>query len=345
MHEHTGRSAIVPTHATAQSLQFQRYSLLLRSPDCARMKKILVVVGATGQQGSSVINSVLDDAELSQAYTIRAITRSIISPTARELAQRGVSLVQADLNDRPSTTRALRGAHTLFCMTAPDFSDHSRSNELAQAKAMGDLAVAEGLDLIIFSTLPHVARISNGKYTKVDGFDAKAEAEEYIRTLSIKSAFISLGSFMQNYQRIMRPQQDGHGGYVIARPMSPEARLPLVDTEADAGKFVGAILAAPEKFNGKVMCAATALYTLEQQASIISKMSRKRVVYQQISTDQFEQLLGPLADTLLEMMQYQEEFGYYGPNTEELVAWSVENARGKVNSFEEYLTRKPLNLL
>jgi uncharacterized protein YbjT (DUF2867 family) len=44
------------------------------------MSKILAVFGATGQQGNSIIIHVLNDAVLSQAYSIRAITRDVNSP-------------------------------------------------------------------------------------------------------------------------------------------------------------------------------------------------------------------------------------------------------------------------
>ena len=52
------------------------------------MSKTLVVFGATGQQGASVVDFVLNDPELSQLYKIRAITRDVNSPKAKELSQK-----------------------------------------------------------------------------------------------------------------------------------------------------------------------------------------------------------------------------------------------------------------
>ena len=209
---------------------------------------------------------------------------------------------------------------------------------------MADVAVQEKVSYVIFSTLPSVMNLSGGKYTKVYGFDAKAEVEDYIRTLPIKSAFFAPGSFMQNFKSVMAPRPDGSGGYVMARHVSPKAQLPLIDTVGDTGKYVGAILAEPAKYEGKTFCAATALYSMEEMAEIISKTSGKKVVYQQIPVETFKKYLPYLADTLIEMMSYQQDFGYYGPNTKELVAWAAENARGKVNTFEEYLLQNPLPL-
>jgi uncharacterized protein YbjT (DUF2867 family) len=311
------------------------------------MAKLLVIFGATGQQGGSVLNFVLNDPELSKEYTIRAITRDITSAKAEALKNKSVEVVTADTTDPSSLSAALKGAHTVFFLTAPTLGPNAKQHEITQGHAVADVAVSEGVQYLIFSTLPHVERVSGGKYTKVSGFDAKAEVEEYIRTLPIKSAFFAPGSFMQNFHSMTVPQPSWKkdGTYMIARPMSPQTQLPLIDTAGNTGKYVGAILAEPDKYEGKVFCAATALYTMEEMAEIIGKVSAKTVVYQQVPEEQFRQFLpqNGFADILIEMMLYQQDFGYYGPGTKEKVAWAVENARGKVNTFEEYLKENPLS--
>jgi uncharacterized protein YbjT (DUF2867 family) len=57
------------------------------------MSKIITVFGATGNQGGSVITSLLDDAQLSKAFKIRGVTRDISKPAAQELKSKGVELV------------------------------------------------------------------------------------------------------------------------------------------------------------------------------------------------------------------------------------------------------------
>ena len=308
------------------------------------MAKTLVIFGATGQQGGSILNFVLNDPELSQQYTIRAITRDPSSSAAQNLQSKGVEVVRANLDEPSSLTAALHGAHTIFLVTNPAPGPNMKNVEMAQGKAVADATVAAGAHYLIFSTLPNVSKLSGGKYTKVISFDGKANVEEYIRTLPIKSAFFSPGSFMQNFQTLMIPRPTGDGDYVFARHVSPTSELPLIDTAGDTGKYVGAILAEPEKYQGKIFCAASGLYSLDEQAKIMSKVSGKRVTYHQIDEETFRQHLGPLADILIEMMSYQQEFGYYGPQTAELVEWAVKNARGKVKTFEEYLEKNPLPL-
>ncbi|KAI9878807.1 MAG: hypothetical protein M1830_010491 [Pleopsidium flavum] len=308
------------------------------------MTKLLAIFGATGQQGGSIISYVLNDAELSNQYSIRAITRDPSSSSAQALKKMDVDVVKADLTDKSALHVAMKGAHTVFALTAPTFESNAKVQEVTQGKAMADVAVAERVEYIIFSTLPHASTVSGGKYTKVTSFDAKAEIQEYILTLPIRSAFFAPGSFMQNFQQIMAPRPTGSGAYVIARHVSPHTQLPLIDTVGDTGKYVGAILAEPDKYEGKVFCAATALYSMEEIAQTISKVSGKTVTYEQIPEDPFRQGLPPWADVLIEMMLYQQDFGYYGPQTKELVAWAAGNARGKVHTFEEYLTKNPLRM-
>lgn len=307
------------------------------------MSKILAVFGATGQQGSSIITNVLNDPELSQQYKIRAITRDVSSEKAKQLSER-VEVVPGDMTDRASLAKALNGAHTVFAMTTPSFGPDAFSVEYNAAKTIADVAVEQGLEYIIFSTLPGVKDISKGKYTAVVPFDAKAEAEKYIRGLPIKSAFFAGGFFMENVhsQPFLGPKEAPDGTWILARPSSPKTKLPYFYATADTGKFIGAILAEPGKYEGKTFCAAEKLYTLEEIAAIFSKASGKTVVYKQISVDEFKGGLPFMADLLTDGFLFGTEYGYFGPETEKLVAWAAENTRGKLASFEDYFKEHPL---
>jgi uncharacterized protein YbjT (DUF2867 family) len=130
----------------------------------------------------------------------------------------------------------------------------------------------------------------------------------------------------------------------MARHTSPETQFPLINAVGDTGKFVGAILAEPDKYEGKTFCAATALYSLREIVDIMSKATGKTVVYKQIPLEEFKKSLSFGVDLFVEFFSFEEEFGYYGPDTEKLVAWAAENARGRLSTFEEYLEAHPLQL-
>lgn len=309
------------------------------------MSKLLVVFGATGNQGGSVVQTVISDPTLSNEYKVRAITRDASKPEAQALQKTGkVEVVQADADDKQTLTRALDGAHTVFAVTTTVYDERLEERELSQGKAIADAAVAAGAQYFIFSTLFPISRVSEGKYKKAGHFDAKAEVEDYIRELPIKSAFFAPGSFMQNFNTVMKPHPVGDGAYVLANIVSPHTQLPLVAIE-ETGKYVGAILASPDAFEGKILAGATKQYTMEEIAEIISKSSGKTVVYKQLPEIVFSGFLpGNMADYLVQMMLYIQEFGYYGAVSKDLVSWSAANARGSLTSLESYLAEHPLNL-
>ena len=60
--------------------------------------KLLVVFGATGNQGGSVIASVLNDPRAAEEFKIRGITRDPSKANAKALAAKGVEMVSVSLS-------------------------------------------------------------------------------------------------------------------------------------------------------------------------------------------------------------------------------------------------------
>ena len=308
------------------------------------MSNVLAVFGATGQQGSSVIRCVQDDPQLTKKFKIRGITRDVTKLSSKTLQKNDVEMVEASADDAVSLVRALKGCHTVFVITATIFDEKSKAREIAQGKVMADAAVSVGAEFLIFSSLPSVTEISHGKYKHVYHFDAKAEVESYIRTLPIKSSFIAPGSFMQNFRDALAPRPAGDGTYAIFNCMAPETQLPLVDV-ADTGKWVATILTEPTKYEGKFIAAAVKLYSLLEIVALISKASGKVVKYKQIPENDFRRFLPKMmADDLVDMANYFQNFGYYGPKMKEIAGLASQCAHWKLTTFEEYLVKEPLTL-
>lgn len=76
-------------------------------------KKLLVVVGVTGNQGGSVAYAFLSN----PAYRIRGVTRNPSSPAAQSLVSQGIEIVVADLDDPKSLEKAFKGANLIFSVT------------------------------------------------------------------------------------------------------------------------------------------------------------------------------------------------------------------------------------
>lgn len=68
------------------------------------MSKLLVVIGATGNQGGAVLNSFLSD----KSFRLRGVTRNVDSDAARKWSEKGVEMVKADIEDEASLEAAFQ---------------------------------------------------------------------------------------------------------------------------------------------------------------------------------------------------------------------------------------------
>ncbi|KAI5782392.1 NmrA family transcriptional regulator [Peziza echinospora] len=309
------------------------------------MSKLLVVFGATGNQGGSVVDFVLNHPELSKQYKVRGITRDATNPKAQALEQKGVEVVAADFDDDESIKKALEGANAVFATTVSILERGAKEKAVNQGKAIADAAVAAGADYIIWSTIPNATKGSGGKLVNVEFFDARELVDEYIRTLPIKATFWRPGAFMQNVVDFWRPRPVGDGTYVVAGLAYPDTEVPLIDVVGDSGKWIGSFLLNPDKYDGKTIASATRFYTYTEIVETISKVTGKTVKYQNIPDEVFLSFLPPSYGVMLyEMNLFQRDFGAFGEKGKEALELGAAAALGTLTTFEEYLKKNPLNL-
>ncbi|KAJ7101846.1 hypothetical protein C8R43DRAFT_1047739 [Mycena crocata] len=153
--------------------------------------RIVSVFGATGLQGSAVLEGLLHDG----TFTPRAITRSTESEAAIKLKERGVVVVKADNEDKTSLVSALRGSEAVFAMTT---ACKNAGEEATQGKNIVDAAKEAGVKFLILSSTPSPSKLSNGKY-KVFLYDDKAEVEEYLKSSGLANASLHVGGFLENF--------------------------------------------------------------------------------------------------------------------------------------------------
>lgn len=183
------------------------------------MSKLLVVGGATGAQGRATIKYFQQH---EPSWHIRGLTRTPKSDAALALADSGVEIAAADLNDVDSLKSAFKGANYIFAYTdfsgivrgpevmgkfqagelAPPIGSESYRIELQQGKNIADAAATvTELERLVYSALPGVKQLSGGKYLQVFHFDAKAEAFEYmlgLPELEGKVSAVHMSAFVTN---------------------------------------------------------------------------------------------------------------------------------------------------
>lgn len=156
-------------------------------------KKLICVVGATGNQGGSVARRFLQDSR----FIVRGLTRDNTSPASRELADLGAEMVNANLDDVETLKAVFKGANVIFSVTQywePFFRPDCRARakelgitcrkyaydvEYQQGKNIADAAAmtVETLDKngFLVSTLSHARKCSGGAFTELYHFDSKAD--------------------------------------------------------------------------------------------------------------------------------------------------------------------------
>jgi uncharacterized protein YbjT (DUF2867 family) len=137
------------------------------------------------------------------------------------------------LSDKSSVTEALEGSDTVFLVT--NYWESAKYDvEFSQGKNVADAAKELGVKHLIFSTLLHVGKETNGRLSHVPHFEAKADIEEYIKKIGVPASFYLPGYFMSNFKQSVRKGEDGSLSF--AMPVSKDAKFPLIDIAEDTGK-------------------------------------------------------------------------------------------------------------
>ncbi|XP_073414746.1 nmrA-like family domain-containing protein 1 [Dendrobates tinctorius] len=260
-------------------------------------KKVFVVFGASGAQGGSVAAALLDDG----TFEVRAVTRDTSKPAAVKLKEAGAEVVSADLDDEKSLEAALSGAYGAFLVT--NFWEHfSKEKEITQGKLIADLSKRLALEIVVFSGLENVKKLTEGKL-EVLHFDGKGEIEEYFREIGVPMTSVRLPCYYENLLTFFRPQKNkDDDGYSLAIPMGD---VPLDGMSVtDLGGVVVSILKAPSDHVGKNIGLSTEKLTVAQYAAIMSKVTGKDIKDAKITPEAYEKLGFPGAEEMANMFRF-----------------------------------------
>lgn len=276
-------------------------------------RRILTVVGATGVQGGSIIDTLLND----DRYHIRAVTRSVESQPAKALAARGVEVVQATTDDILSLTHAFQGSAIIFGVT--DFfglfasHDAFKAMEIESYQALNlakAAAATPTLEHYIWSTLPDAKTQSSGKFL-VPHFESKNIADRYIQSqpeLLAKTTFVIIGYYAANfYWQTHRPifvptadkyvQLNGYPADTLLRPIG--------DAKTNIGIFIKAIIEQPHKtLPGKHVLAHTENITSGEMLQQWAEAQGKEAEYIELEPSVVNKIWPGWAEEIGIMMQF-----------------------------------------
>jgi uncharacterized protein YbjT (DUF2867 family) len=302
----------------------------------ANNKKLVAVIGATGQQGGGVLRAV----QASGQFKVRALTRN--PDKHRELAE---EVVEADLN-RPDTLQpAFAGAHGVFLVTS---SSLEGTDEFAQGTAAVRAAKAAGVKHFIWSTLPDVKAISGGKFD-VPHFTNKAKVDRVVTEAGFANHTFAIAPFFyQNLAGAMAPQQQADGSVGWALPLDPSVRCIHMGDIRELGTIVAGAFAHPDQAgHGEYLPLVGDFMSFNETVDVLNRQGHN-FSFTQVPADVFATLF-PGAAEIAAMFRYFEAHTYLGSDSSDRIAlankvagrepipfstWASENFPKKLNATD-----------
>lgn len=238
----------------------------------------ILVVGATGKQGRSVISALIDDQPADSPLKILALTRDPSSAGAKALAAAHpnvVELVQGDLTQPEAIFASWPKGHVsgVFLYTVPGKTDEDK-----QGIPFIDAAVAYGVKHIVFSSVDRGGDERSWKNpTDVKHFYQKHKVELHLRDRGLEGGFtwtiLRPVAFMDN----MNP------GFFCSvftamwdSALSPTTKLQLISVR-DIGVFASKALREPERWASKAVSLAGDEMTLAEAKEHFKSVTGKEL--------------------------------------------------------------------
>ena len=276
-------------------------------------RRVIAVVGATGAQGGGLARAILNDP--SSAYSVRALVRDPSSQKAQALARAGADVVQADIDDEASLTRALQGAYGAFFVTFY-WSHFSPEREKAEAASMARAARAAGLKHVIWSTLEDTREFVPLADTrmptlmeryKVPHFDAKGESNRVFTEHGVPTTFLLTSGYWENLIHFgWGPKRKADGRLAVVFPIA-DKKIPWVGAE-DIGKCAYGIFKAGTAMIGKTVGVSGEHLSGGEIAAGLSRALGETVDYVAVKPEQYRAFGFPGADDLGNMFQFKTDF-------------------------------------
>jgi len=286
-------------------------------------KKVIAVVGATGQQGGAVVRAL----QAGNQFKVHALTRN--PAKHRELAD---EVVQANLNRPETLAAAFVGAHGVFLVTNVG---EEGTDEVDQATAAVRAAKDAGVKHVVWSTLPDVEAISGGRF-HVPHFTGKATVDRIVKEAGFANhTFVIAPFYYQNVLGALAPQKQADGSASWALPLDPTVRSIHMGDITELGGIVAGAFAHPDQAGhgeylplvGDFMSFNEIIDTLNRQGHNFS--------YTQGPKEVFAGLF-PGAAEISEMFNYFQTHTYLGSDSRDQIALASKVAGRQPTKFSAW---------
>lgn len=229
--------------------------------------KLVLVTGATGQQGGAVARALLNN-----GFRVRGTTRNMDSPAAQKLTALGAEVVRADFRDRSSLVKAAAEVDTVFGMSTS--FEAGEDAEVRQGIALIDSAVQAGVDHFIYTSVA-----SANQNTGIPHFESKYKVEKHLATTALDWTVVAPAAFMENLILPQGLEALRSGTYAIALP--PEVHFKQTAV-ADIGQFGAHVVKNKDEFVGRRIDIGSDGQTSAEVAEILSDVLGRAITVQEV---------------------------------------------------------------
>ena len=254
----------------------------------ATQTKLILVTGATGQQGGAVAWALM-----SKGQKIRVMTRH--PEKAAGLAKAGAEVVKGDLTNQADVQAALRGTYGVFAMSTP--FEAGMDAEVRQGVLLADAAKQAGVAHYVYTSVGSAHR-----HTGIPHFESKWEVEQHIAKSGLPATILRPVFFMENFTTFAKPSPEG----VLTLPIRPERKLAMVALR-DIGQFGAVAFSRPKDFLGEAIDLAGDELTLPEVVALFTKATGRSIRFQEFPLDQVEAAMG---HDLATMFRWFNDVGY-----------------------------------
>lgn len=252
------------------------------------MSKVVVISGATGQQGGATARALAG-----KGFTIRAITRNPDGDAAKALASNGAEIVKADLDDEASLRAALKGAWGAYAVQ--NTWSAGVEGEEAQGHRFAKIAKDAGVEHYVYASVA-----SADRQTGIPHFDNKARVEDTIRGLNFPSySIVRPVFFMENL-----PSPWFLNGDKLVSALDPKTVLQMIAVQ-DIGQY-GALALTDARFKNLELDIAGDAVTLPEAAKTLGEAMGKPLEYLQIPISEVRKN----SEDFALMLEWFERVGY-----------------------------------
>jgi uncharacterized protein YbjT (DUF2867 family) len=229
------------------------------------MKNTILVIGATGNQGEAVSRALLRTDFALRAFVRKQAPKPAHHSNIHQLKEQGIEMMEGDLDDFESLTRAMNGCYGVFSVL--NFQDGGVAKEEARGKRIADAAQKAGVKHFVYSSVGGADR-----HTGVPHFESKWHVEQHIQTLALAASIIRPTTFMTNL--VEMPAVLRFIAFSMSRGAFAEKPLQMIAVQ-DIGKWAAHVFMHPERYVSRAVEIAGDEVTFAQMIAAYNKVYGK----------------------------------------------------------------------